>query len=195
VQVTGLRRPVVTLALGLLLVSTAIALAAPGAAPQGQTGPVLVVDTAKGTFEIQTFPEEAPKTVAHILALVKKNFYRGLRFHRVEKNFVVQVGDPQTRDRTKEENWGKGPASGSGTPIGVAEFSKLHVHKRGAVGMAHAGDATQADSQFYIMLRNAPALDGKYTVWGQVISGMDVVEKLSVGDVLKNITVRAGTGN
>ncbi len=191
-QGSALRRYV----LGLLIVPAVVALAPPGATAQGKAGPVLVVETVKGTFEIQTFPEEAPKTVEHILALVKKNFYRGLRFHRVEKNFVVQVGDPQTRDRTKEENWGKGSASGSGTPIGVAEFSKLHLHKKGAVGIAYAGgDATKADSQFYVMLRNAPALDGKYTVWGQVISGMDVVEKLEFGDVLKNITVKAGTGN
>lgn len=181
----------------VLVIAPAVLMLAPQAAtPQTRvTGPVLVVDTVKGRFEIQTFPEEAPKTVAHILALVKRNFYRGLRFHRVEKNFVVQVGDPQTRDRTKEALWGKGAASGSGTPIGVAEFSKLHLHKKGAVGMAHAGDATKADSQFYIMLRSAPALDGKYTVWGQVISGMDVVEQLAFGDVLKNIKIKAGTGN
>jgi len=163
---------------------------AAGGDPQATDGPVLVVETAKGTFEIQTYPDEAPKTVEHILALVKRNFYRGLRFHRVEKGFVVQVGDPQTRNMTLQDNWGKGPRSGSGSPIGVAEFSKTLTHKKGAVAMAHAGDATQADSQFYIMLRASRALDGKYTIWGQVISGMDVVEQLEVTDVLKRMTVK-----
>ena len=158
--------------------------------PQAADGPVLVVETVKGTFEIQTYPDEAPKTVEHILALVKRNFYRGLRFHRVEKGFVVQVGDPQTRNMTLRDNWGKGPRAGSGNPIGVAEFSKTLTHKKGAIAMAHAGDAAQADSQFYVVLGNRTALDGKYTIWGQVISGMDVVEQIEVADVLKRITVK-----
>jgi cyclophilin family peptidyl-prolyl cis-trans isomerase len=88
------------------------------------------------------------------------------------------------------DQWGKGSGSGSGKSIGAAEISKKHGHKKGAVGMAHAGDAAQADSQFYIMLANRPALDGKYVVFGQVVSGMDVVEKLEVGDVIKRVTVK-----
>jgi cyclophilin family peptidyl-prolyl cis-trans isomerase len=162
----------------------------PGARPAAPAGPVVVVETAKGTFEFETYPEDCPKTVEQILGLVKRNFYRGLRVHRVEKNFVVQMGDPQTRDVTKMEQWGKGSGSGSGKPIGAAEFSKNHGHKKGAVGMAHSGDAKGADSQFYIMLANRPALDGKYVVFGQIVSGMDVVEKLEIGDVLKRVTVK-----
>lgn len=181
----------VVAALVCLLVGPALSA---GDGPQSVPGPVLVVETVKGTFEIQTYPAEAPKTVEQILALVKRNFYRGLRFHRIEKGFVVQVGDPQTRDMTKRELWGRGPASGSGHPIGVAEFAKKLTHKKGAVAMAHAGDAATADSQFYVMLGNRPALDGKYTIWGQVISGMDVVEKIEVADGLKRITVKPGTG-
>ena len=77
-------------------------------------------ETAKGTFEIETYPNEAPKTVEHILALVQRNFYNGLRIHRVVPGFVVQFGDPQTRDMTKRDSWGTG---GSGKPIGVAEIS------------------------------------------------------------------------
>ena len=161
--------------------------AKPAAAP---AGPVVVVETAKGSFEFETYPEDCPKTVEQILGLVKKNFYRGQRVHRVEKNFVVQMGDPQTRDVTKMDQWGKGSGSGSGKPIGVAEISKKHGHKKGAVGMAHSGDAAQADSQFYIMLANRPALDGKYVIFGQVVGGMDVVEKLVVGDVIKRVTVK-----
>ena len=159
----------------------------PAAAP---AGPVVVMETSKGIVEMELYPEDAPKTVAHILELVKRNFYRGLRFHRVEKNFVVQVGDPQTRDVTKMEQWGKGPASGSGKPVGAAEFSKRRTHKKGAVGLAYADNPTQGDSQFYIMLAPRPALDGKYAVFGQVVAGMDVVEKLEVGDVIKRMSVK-----
>lgn len=159
----------------------------PGPAP---AGPVVVIETAKGVIEFETFPEDAPRTVEHILELVRKNFYRGLRFHRVERNFVVQTGDPRTRDVTKMDQWGKGPGGGSGKPVGVAEFSKKRTHRRGAVGLAHAGDPKGGDSQFYIMLSNRPGLDGKYTVFGQVIRGMEVVDTLEVGDVIKRMYVK-----
>ncbi|MBI2833281.1 MAG: peptidylprolyl isomerase, partial [Acidobacteria bacterium] len=78
-----------------------------GQAPASK-GPVLVIDTAKGTIEFETYPEEAPKTVEHIVGLVKKGFYNGQRFHRVVPGFVIQVGDPQTRDMTKRDMWGRG---------------------------------------------------------------------------------------
>jgi cyclophilin family peptidyl-prolyl cis-trans isomerase len=150
-------------------------------------GPVLVLDTAKGVIEIETYPEEAPKTVEHILGLVKKGFYTGLRFHRAEPNFVIQIGDPATRDMSKQASWGRG---NSGKAIGVAEITKKRRHGPGAVGMGHAGSAKDADSQFYITLRAAPALDGKYAVWGRVIKGLDVAAKIQKGDVLKKISVK-----
>src|SRR5687768_5405308 len=106
--------------------------AASTALAQGGTGPkpgaVLVFETVKGTFEIETYPSEAPKTVAHIVGLVNKRFYNGLRVHRVVPNFVVQFGDPQTRDMTKKPDWGK---QSSGKPIGVVEFSKTLKHSVG----------------------------------------------------------------
>src|SRR5262245_25749209 len=92
-------------------------------------GPIIVLETAKGVIEIETYPEEAPKTVAYIIALVKKGFYNGQRFHRAEPNFVIQIGDPQTRDMTKQASWGTG---NSGTPIGVAEITKKRKHGPGA---------------------------------------------------------------
>ena len=122
---------------------------------------MIVLDTAKGTIEIETFPEDAPKTVQHIVALVKKNFYNGMRFHRAEENFLVQVGDPQSRDMSREAWWGRGP--GSGSPIGVAEITKKRRHAPGTVAMAHVGDPKLADSQFYIIIQPRPGLDGKYT--------------------------------
>jgi cyclophilin family peptidyl-prolyl cis-trans isomerase len=166
--------------------------AAPAGAPHAQkkspgAGPVIVLETAKGVIEFETYPEEAPKTVAQIVGLVKKGFYNGLRFHRVEPKFVAQIGDPQTRNMTLQEWWGR---NGSGTPIGVAEISKKHRHLRGAVGMGHPGDPRMADSQFYILTGNRPGLDGKYTVFGRVLRGMDVVDRLQRADVLKRATVR-----
>jgi len=145
-------------------------------------GPIVVLETAKGTIEFETYPEEAPKTVARVLELVKKNFYTGLRFHRAEPNFVIQVGDQMSRDMSRIDYWGRG---GSGTPIGIAEITKKRRNVAGAVGMAHTGDPKLADSQFYITRRNAPELDGKYTVFGKVLKGMDVVAKIQKGDVLK----------
>jgi cyclophilin family peptidyl-prolyl cis-trans isomerase len=145
-------------------------------------GPIIVLETAKGTIEFETYPEEAPKTVARIVELVKKNFYTGLRFHRVEPAFLIQVGDQTSRDMSRQAEWGR---RGSGTPIGVAEITKKRRNVLGAVAMAHAGDPRLADSQFYILKRNAPDLDGKYTVFGKVVKGMDVVSKIQKGDVLK----------
>lgn len=181
-----------------ITMSVVAATAAAGqAAPEQKTsqsspgaGPIIVIETSKGVIELETYPEDAPKTIAHILSLVKRRFYNGQRIHRAEGNFVIQLGDPQTRDFTKRDLWGRGAAATSGKPIGVAEISKRRTHKRGAVGMAHAGDPTQADSQFYITRRAAPELNGKYVVWGQVISGMDVVDKLQVGDVVKRVSVK-----
>ena len=161
------------------------------AAKPGQTspgaGPVIVVETEKGTFEFETYPNEAPKTVAHIIGLVNKRFYNGQRVHRVVPGFVIQMGDPATRDMTKQAAWGSG---GSGTPIGAAEISKTRTHVRGAVAMAHAGDAAKADSQFYVTLAAAHRLDPDYTVFGKVISGMDVVMKIAQPDRIVRVTVR-----
>jgi peptidyl-prolyl cis-trans isomerase B (cyclophilin B) len=150
-------------------------------------GPIVVVETEKGTFEFETYPNEAPKTVKHIIALVNKRFYNGQRVHRVVPGFVVQMGEPASRDMTKKAQWGTG---GSGTPIGAAEFSKTRTHVLGAVAMAHAGDAAQADSQFYVTLAPQPRLDGAYAVFGKVISGMEVVQKLAVDDRIVRVTVR-----
>lgn len=186
---TGLRGACAVLyvcALGVLLTASG------GASTMGQTspgaGPIVVLETAKGTIEVETYPEEAPKTVARVIELVKKNFYNGQRFHRAEPKFVVQIGDPQTRNMQLQEWWGR---SGFGKPIGVSEITKKRRHLRGAVAMAYAGtDPRAADSQFYITLRNAPELDAKYTVWGRVISGMAAADRIERGDILKKASVK-----
>jgi cyclophilin family peptidyl-prolyl cis-trans isomerase len=180
------RAPRLALSLALIVLLSASAWAqAP--APAAPAGPVVVVETSRGVFEFETFPAEAPKTVARILELVKTRFYNGMRIHRVVPGFVIQMGDPQTRDMTKKASWGTG---GSGKPVGVAEISKTRLHVRGAVAMAHAGDPAKADSQFYVTLAATPRLNGQYTVFGRVISGMDVVEKTVAEDRIVRITVK-----
>jgi len=166
------------------------AAAAPHRSPGA--GPVIVFETTKGNFEIETYPNEAPKSVDHILTLVRRNFYNGLRVHRVVPGFVVQFGDPATRDMTKRDRWGDG---GSGREIGVAEISPKRPHKLGAVALAHRGDPRGADSQMYIALAGQESgqirnIQGDYTVFGQVISGMDVVQKLQVPDIIRRASVK-----
>lgn len=174
--------------IALLLVPLAAGPHAQAAAQRSAgAGPVLVVETVKGTIEIETYPGEAPKTVEHILALAKRNFYNGLRVHRAVRGFVVQFGDPQTRDMTRRDRWG---SMGSGRPIGVLEANPKRRHRLGAVAIAHTGDPRQADSQMYIVLAPQPKLDGQYTVFGQVISGLDVAQKLAVPDIIRRITVK-----
>ncbi|MDQ3441423.1 MAG: peptidylprolyl isomerase, partial [Planctomycetota bacterium] len=92
-----------------IMVAPSVAQTPPGA------GPVIVLETAKGTIEIETYPEEAPKTVAQIVGLVKRGFYNGLRFHRAEPKFLIQVGDPGTRNMAMQDHWGR---AGSGKAIG-----------------------------------------------------------------------------
>jgi cyclophilin family peptidyl-prolyl cis-trans isomerase len=166
-----------------------LALAGPAAQratpPAGPADPVITIETARGSIDIQFFRAEAPKSVAQILSLAARNFYRGQRIHRVERT-LVQFGDPKSRDMSYREWWGR---SSSGNPIGVAEFNK-RLNERGAVGLAHGGDARGADSQLYILKVASPALNGKHVVVGQVIKGMDVVDKLQIADLLKNVTVK-----
>ncbi len=176
--------------LALSLTVTALAFGASSAsaqAPAGKPGPVIVVETSKGVFEFETYPVEAPKTVARIVELVKQRFYNGMRIHRVVPGFVIQMGDPQTRDMTKKDRWGTG---GSGKPVGAAEITKTRTHVLGAVAMAHAGDPAKADSQFYVTLAPAARLNGQYTVFGKVTSGMEVVQKIQAEDRIVRMTVK-----
>jgi peptidylprolyl isomerase len=152
--------------------------------------PVIVVETSNGTFAFETFPNEAPKTVAHIVALVQKGFYDGQRVHRALAGFIVQFGDPQTRDLALRDHWGRGDAASSGSPIGLAEISKRRLHQAGAVGIAHMGNPARGDSQIYITLAPRRDLDGHYAVFGRVIEGADVPARLQVGDEIRRVYVR-----
>lgn len=130
-----------------------------------------------GIIKYEMYPDSAPKTVARITELIQNKFYDGLTFHRVVPGFVVQGGDPK----------GTG-TGGSGVNL-PAEFNDRE-HVPGTVAMARAQNPNSADSQFYICLGDAPHLDGQYTVFGKVIEGMDVVQKIKVGDVMKKVTVQ-----
>jgi peptidylprolyl isomerase len=162
--------------------------AAPVVARQAKpaANPVIVLDTVKGAIEIRLHAADAPKSVDHILALVRRHFYRGLRFHRVTAS-LVQWGDPQTRSVARRGYWGSG---GSGTFINAFEVSKRLTHVRGAVGLAHSGNPMAADSQLYIMKAPSPGLDGKHAVIGQVIAGMAVVDKIQEVDLIRLVTVK-----
>jgi cyclophilin family peptidyl-prolyl cis-trans isomerase len=145
----------------------------------------MVIETAKGTIEIELFRSEAPKSVARVVSYIQKSYYRGQRIHRVVAS-MVNFGDPQTRDMTKEKTWG---FANTENPIGVAEFS-TRKHVRGMVGLGHNGDPKVADSQLYIMKQASPSLDGKYVIVGRVLSGMTVVDKLAYSDRLMNVTLK-----
>jgi len=161
-----------------------------GAAGQPVVAPVIVVETSKGTFELETYPDDAPKTVAHIVDLVRRGFYDGQRVHRAIPNFLIEWGDPRSRDAANESEWGRGPAASSGKPVGVVEITKKHQHTRGAVGIAHAGYPALADSQIYVMLEDRPDLNGKYAVFAHVVAGEDVPERITIGDVIRRMFVK-----
>lgn len=177
-----MKRAVVVLALLMFVTSGRLASA--------QAGPVIVVETTKGAFAFETYPKEAPKTVAHIVQLVREGFYDGQRFHRALPGFVVQWGDPRSRDERTANEWGRGDGASSGAPVGVAEISKKRTHTRGAVAVAHPGDPAKADSQIYVTLADRADLDGRYSVFGHVIAGADVPGRIERGDLITRMYVR-----
>jgi peptidylprolyl isomerase len=136
---------------------------------------LLYLDTKDGRITIKLRPDLAPKHVERIERLAKEHFYDNIVFHRVIDGFMAQAGDPE----------GTGMGS-SRYPDLKAEFSDLPF-KRGTVAMARQpGDKDSANSQFFICFADAPQLNGKYTIWGEVVSGMDVVDKIKKGDKSNN---------
>ena len=163
----------------------------PGTAGQAKPpSPVIVVETTRGTFEFETYPGEAPKTVAHVVALVKGGFYDGQRVHRALPGFLIQWGDPRSRELARDAEWGRGAEASSGQPIGAAEITKKRIHLAGAVGVAHPGDPAAADSQIYVTLAKRPDLDGLYAVFGRVTAGGDVPGRIQRGDVITRMYVK-----
>jgi cyclophilin family peptidyl-prolyl cis-trans isomerase len=174
----------------VLTVAAVLCWDAPLMAQSSGAGPVVIVETSKGSFAFETYPRDAPKTVAHVVSLVTRGFYDGQRVHRAIPGFLVQWGDPRSRDAGREAEWGRGVEASSGTPIGAAESSKKRPHLAGAVGVAHQGNPAGADSQIYVTLARRPDLDGYYTVFGQVIAGEDVPAKIERGDLIIRMYVQ-----
>jgi dolichyl-diphosphooligosaccharide--protein glycosyltransferase len=132
------------------------------------------IETSQGQIKIQFFPDVAPKHVENFQELAKKGFYDGVAFHRLVKGFVIQAGDPNTKNDSNKESWGTG---GPGYTINQ-EFNNI-PHERGIVSMARTMDPNSAGSQFFIVLNDSKFLDNQYTVFGKVVEGMDVVDKIA----------------
>jgi peptidyl-prolyl cis-trans isomerase B (cyclophilin B) len=148
--------------------------------------PTAVITLEKGgEIVLEFWPADAPRHVENFVKLANQKFYDGQRVHRVEPSFVVQFGDPQSRTLPMDD-----PKMGSGGPGYTikAEFNK-RPFDRGVLGMARTSDPDSAGSQIYIMLGPAPFLNGKYTAFGRVASGMGVVDQIKVGDRIKSIRI------
>ena len=138
------------------------------------------IKTSHGEIAFSFYDQAAPKTSSRIQELAKSGFYNGLIFHRVVPGFVIQGGDPT----------GTG-GGGSGQKL-PAEFSKVLKHERGSVAMARTQDPNSADSQFYIALGPFPHLDSQYTIFGKVVEGMDILDKIQQGDKMEVVTIENG---
>jgi peptidyl-prolyl cis-trans isomerase B (cyclophilin B) len=138
------------------------------------TNEVAVIKTTEGEMVVEFWPDVAPKTVENFKTLAKKGFYDGTCFHRVIKGFMIQGGDPLTKDPAMEARWGTGDP---GYKI-KAEFNKKS-HTRGVLSMARSNDPDSAGSQFFICHGEPTFLDGKYTTFGKLIKGDDVLEKIA----------------
>ena len=132
------------------------------------------ITTNFGDIKVEFYPEDAPKTVENFRRLAETGFYDGLIFHRIVPGFVIQGGDPNTRNVNNKSKWGTG---GPGWNI-KAEFNQNN-HSRGALSMARSQNPDSAGSQFFIVLKDSNFLDGQYTVFGRVISGMEIVDKIA----------------
>ena len=145
------------------------------AEPKGPL-PKVKIETEKGDIEVELYEDDAPNTVKNFINLIEKEYYNGLKFHRVVPNFVIQGGDP------------KGTGSG-GPGYRIKDEVNGRKHVVGALGMAKTARPNTAGSQFYICINAAHHLDKGYTVFGKVTKGMDVVNKIVKGDKMVKLTV------
>ena len=137
----------------------------------------VTIETDRGAIKAELYTEKAPVTTKNFIDLANSGFYNGLKFHRVEKDFVIQGGDPK----------GDG-TGGSGKNIPL-EINPDLRHIEGALGMARSQDPNSASSQFYITLAPTPFLDGNYAVFGKVVSGMEVAKKIQIGDKMNKVYI------
>jgi len=169
----------------VLIILVSITLGCIGSKPQSDTNTpaetgknrIATIVTEKGTIKFELYEKEAPITTKNFIDLAQKGFYDGLTFHRVEPGFVIQGGDP------------KGDGTGGSEKTIPLEIAPTLTHKKGAVAMARSNAPNSASSQFYIVLEEAKFLDGKYAIFGQVIEGQDVVDKIAKGDKMLKVTI------
>jgi peptidyl-prolyl cis-trans isomerase B (cyclophilin B) len=138
-----------------------------------------VLKTSQGDVTIRFFPDKAPAHVKNFVDLAAAGFYDGTLFHRVIPDFMIQGGDPLTKDPDQSDVFGTGGNTDrAGKPLNVkAEFNDLS-HRRGVLSMARASDPDSASSQFFVVVKDSPFLDRQYTVFGEVVKGMDVVDRI-----------------
>jgi peptidyl-prolyl cis-trans isomerase B (cyclophilin B) len=169
---------IVALVLGFPLIAGLLLLVNPTAAaekdkPKAAKETHAIIKTKFGEMEIKFYQDKAPKHVENFIKLAKSGFYNGTIFHRVIPGFMIQGGDPNTKDQNKKDVYGMG---GPGYSV-KAEFNDT-PHKRGIVSMARAQDPDSAGSQFFIVVEDSRFLDNKYTAFGEVVKGMGVADKV-----------------
>jgi peptidyl-prolyl cis-trans isomerase B (cyclophilin B) len=142
---------------------------------------VAVIKTSEGEMVVQFWTDAAPNTIENFKKLAREGFYDGTIFHRIVKGFMIQGGDPNSKDPAKENSYGQG---GPSYKI-KAEFND-HSHQRGVISMARSSDPDSAGSQFFICLAPVPRLDHQYTTSGKLIKGTDVLEKIGDTPVTRN---------
>jgi peptidyl-prolyl cis-trans isomerase B (cyclophilin B) len=144
---------------------------------------VAVIKTSEGEMVVEFWNDAAPNTIENFKKLARSGFYDGTIFHRIVKGFMIQGGDPNSKDPGKESSYGQG---GPGYKI-KAEFND-HSHERGTISMARSSDPDSAESQFFICLAHVPRLDHQYTTFGKLIKGDDVLKKIGDTPVTRNST-------
>src|SRR5436190_20849016 len=149
--------------------------------PMNSSNGAAVIKTSEGDMVVQFWTDAAPKTVENFKNLARQGFYDGTIFHRIVKGFMIQGGDPNSKDPAKENSYGEG---GPGYTL-KAEFND-HSHDRGLISMARGPDPDSAGSQFFICLAPVRRLDGQYTTFGKLIRGVDVLEKIGDTPVERN---------
>jgi len=163
------------------LVAAVVAEEQKEASPMSTSNEVAVIKTNEGEMVVQFWTDAAPNTIENFKKLARQGFYDGTIFHRIVKGFMIQGGDPNSKDPAKESDYGAG---GPGYKI-KAEFNN-HSHDRGVISMARGPDPDSAGSQFFICLAPVRRLDGQYTTFGKLIKGADVLEKIGDTPVERN---------